>query len=96
MARDGTASGRTSADPVSQRVMRCHQKLKTRSCQCGVSRSATLAVAYVMSLAASGLLPEKLGHLSGMQDAYEFVKSQSPWIGPNVSKVPLSFITHYR
>lgn len=54
-------------------------------CQCGVSRSATLAVAYVMSLAAAGLVPERLGHLRTMQDAYDFVKGRSPWIGPNVS-----------
>jgi tyrosine-protein phosphatase len=54
-------------------------------CQCGVSRSATLAVAYVMTLAAAGLMPERLGHLRTMQDAYDFVKERSPWIGPNVS-----------
>ncbi|GFZ48999.1 hypothetical protein JCM24511_06748 [Saitozyma sp. JCM 24511] len=56
-------------------------------CQCGVSRSATLAIAYVMALAASGALPSHLGHIRGMQDAYDFVKSKSPWIGPNVSLV---------
>lgn len=53
-------------------------------CQCGVSRSATLAVAYIMSLAAAGLVPDRLGHLRTMQDAYDFVKDRSPWIGPNV------------
>lgn len=53
-------------------------------CQCGVSRSATLAVAYVMTLAAAGLVPSVLGDLRTMQDAYDFVKNKSPWIGPNV------------
>jgi hypothetical protein len=63
------------------------QRADIRSCQCGVSRSATLAIAYVMALAASGALPSHLGHIRGMQDAYDFVKSKSPWIGPNVSLV---------
>ncbi|ORY24859.1 protein-tyrosine phosphatase-like protein [Naematelia encephala] len=56
-------------------------------CQCGVSRSATLIIAYLMALAASGLEPDLFGHLSGMQDAYNFVKSKSPCISPNVSLV---------
>ncbi|KAL1408479.1 tyrosine/serine/threonine protein phosphatase [Vanrija albida] len=56
-------------------------------CQCGVSRSATLAVAYVMTLAAAGAMPEQLNNLRTMQDAYDFVKSKSAWIGPNVSLV---------
>lgn len=54
-------------------------------CQCGVSRSATLAVAYVMTLAATGIMPGLLGNMRTMQDAYDFVKDRSPWIGPNVS-----------
>jgi tyrosine-protein phosphatase len=54
-------------------------------CQCGVSRSATLIVAYVMTLAAAGVAPQRIGHLKTMQDAYDYVKSRSPWIGPNVS-----------
>ncbi|EIW68589.1 hypothetical protein TREMEDRAFT_31601 [Tremella mesenterica DSM 1558] len=56
-------------------------------CQCGVSRSATLVIAYVVALAAAGLMPEHLGHLTSMQDAYDLVKSKSPWAGPNVSLV---------
>lgn len=52
-----------------------------------MSRSATLTVAYVMVLAAAGEFPEVLGGLHTMQDAYDFVKSKSPWIGPNVSLV---------
>jgi predicted protein tyrosine phosphatase len=59
------------------------------SCQCGVSRSATLVIAYIMSLAVAGLLPDQLGHLRGMQDAYAMVKAKSSSIGPNVSYVPL-------
>ncbi|CAK9784866.1 hypothetical protein CC85DRAFT_300744 [Cutaneotrichosporon oleaginosum] len=56
-------------------------------CQCGVSRSATLIVAYVMTLAAAGVAPQRIGHLKTMQDAYDYVKGKSPWIGPNVSLV---------
>ncbi|WRT65175.1 uncharacterized protein IL334_002118 [Kwoniella shivajii] len=56
-------------------------------CQCGVSRSATLAIAYTMTLAATGAMPEILGHIRSMQDAYDFVKSKSSWIGPNHSLV---------
>ncbi|BEJ17585.1 hypothetical protein CspHIS471_0609860 [Cutaneotrichosporon sp. HIS471] len=56
-------------------------------CQCGVSRSATLIVAYVMTLAAAGVAPQRIGHLKTMQDAYDYVKGRSPWIGPNVSLV---------
>ncbi|WWD21922.1 hypothetical protein CI109_106410 [Kwoniella shandongensis] len=56
-------------------------------CQCGVSRSATLAIAYTMALAATGAMPELLGHIRAMQEAYDFVKSKSSWIGPNHSLV---------
>ncbi|OXB37584.1 hypothetical protein J007_02636 [Cryptococcus neoformans] len=56
-------------------------------CQCGVSRSATLAVAYIMALAAAGAMPQYLGHIRVMQDAYDFVKGKSCWIGPNHSLV---------
>lgn len=55
------------------------------SCQCGISRSATLVIAIVMRLAAEGNMVEELGEVRGMHDAYEFVKKKSPWIGPNVS-----------
>ncbi|ORX36152.1 protein-tyrosine phosphatase-like protein [Kockovaella imperatae] len=56
-------------------------------CQCGVSRSATLTIAYLMTLAAAGLLPQSLGHLKCMQDVYDMVKTKSPSIGPNVQLV---------
>jgi hypothetical protein len=62
-----------------------HVTSLTSSCQCGVSRSATLVIAYIMSLAVAGLLPDQLGHLKGMQDTYDMVKARSPSIGPNVS-----------
>ncbi|WVW78896.1 hypothetical protein I302_100859 [Kwoniella bestiolae CBS 10118] len=56
-------------------------------CQCGVSRSATLAIAYTMALAAIGAMPDILGGIRSMQDAYDFVKLKSSWIGPNHSLV---------
>lgn len=46
-------------------------------CQCGVSRSATLLIAYSMFKN-----PEK-----SMQDAYSAVKAKSRWIGPNMSLI---------
>ncbi|KAI5804321.1 dual specificity phosphatase [Geopyxis carbonaria] len=46
-------------------------------CQCGVSRSATLLIAYSMYKN-----PEK-----PMQDAYSAVKDKSRWIGPNMSLI---------
>lgn len=60
-------------------------RLMDASCQCGVSRSATLAIAYTMALAAAGAMPQHLGHIRVMQDAYDFVKGKSCWIGPNHS-----------
>lgn len=61
--------------------------LPLHSCQCGISRSATLVISIVMQLAAEGSMPDALGEVRGMHDAYEFVKDRSPWIGPNVSFV---------
>jgi tyrosine-protein phosphatase len=46
-------------------------------CQCGVSRSASLVVAY-------GLY--KAPHLS-VQEAYDAVKQRSKWIGPNMNLI---------
>lgn len=46
-------------------------------CQCGVSRSATLLIAYAMFKS-----PGKT-----MQDAYSAVKRRSKWIGPNMSLI---------
>jgi tyrosine-protein phosphatase len=46
-------------------------------CQCGVSRSATLLIAYSMYKH-----PEQ-----SMQDAYSAVKAKSRWIGPNMSLI---------
>lgn len=60
-------------------------RLMDTSCQCGVSRSATLTIAYTMALAAAGAMPQHLGHIRVMQDAYDFVKGKSCWIGPNHS-----------
>lgn len=46
-------------------------------CQCGVSRSATLLIAYAMFKS-----PEK-----SMLEAYNAVKGRSKWIGPNMSLI---------
>ncbi|KAF2149982.1 DSPc-domain-containing protein, partial [Myriangium duriaei CBS 260.36] len=46
-------------------------------CQCGVSRSATLVVAYCMYIH-----PE-----FSVQQAYDTVKKRSKWIGPNMNLI---------
>ncbi|QSL65440.1 hypothetical protein MERGE_002751 [Pneumocystis wakefieldiae] len=45
-------------------------------CQCGISRSASLIIAYVMKYL--GL---------NIDSAYSYVKDKSPWIGPNMSLI---------
>lgn len=45
-------------------------------CQCGVSRSASLIISYVM----------KINRMT-LNQAYEFVKDKSPYISPNMSLV---------
>ncbi|KDE05004.1 hypothetical protein MVLG_04549 [Microbotryum lychnidis-dioicae p1A1 Lamole] len=60
-------------------------------CQCGVSRSATVVIAYCMREAARALeegrhLPELAG-CTGMHDTYSFVKEKSEWVGPNLGLV---------
>lgn len=59
------------------------------SCQCGVSRSATLVIALVMRAAVQGgqdVPPEVVAlRDSGMQAAYDYVQQKSKTIGPNMS-----------
>jgi tyrosine-protein phosphatase len=59
------------------------------SCQCGISRSATMVIALVMRAAAlcSPSVPPEVWSLKGMQAAYAYVKEKSKWIGPNMSYV---------
>ncbi|KAF8445188.1 dual specificity phosphatase, partial [Terfezia claveryi] len=46
-------------------------------CQCGVSRSASLLIAYALFMK-----PEQT-----VQEAYDTVKRRSKWIGPNMSLI---------
>ena len=57
------------------------------SCQCGISRSATLVIALVMRAAAerASNVPPAVWSLQGMHDAYSYVKEKSKWISPNMS-----------
>ncbi|KAI5478223.1 tyrosine-protein phosphatase [Pseudohyphozyma bogoriensis] len=52
-------------------------------CQCGVSRSATVVIGWAMREAAEG----RLDGVSGMHEAYSFVKGKSEWVGPNLGLV---------
>ena len=64
-----------------------------QSCQCGISRSATMVIALVMRAAAhrSPSVPPEVWALEGMQGAYSYVKAKSKWIGPNMSCVHFTF-----
>lgn len=56
-------------------------------CQCGVSRSATLVIAFVMQAAALNYPYEATKTLTGMHDCYNLVKDLSSSISPNISLI---------
>lgn len=56
-------------------------------CQCGVSRSATLVIAFVMQAAAMRYGFETARGLLGMHDCYNMVKEKSASISPNISLI---------
>ncbi|SPO28203.1 uncharacterized protein UTRI_04578_B [Ustilago trichophora] len=56
-------------------------------CQCGVSRSATLVIAFVMQAAAMRYGFESARTLLGMHDCYNMVKEKSSSISPNISLI---------
>lgn len=56
-------------------------------CQCGVSRSATLVIAFVMQAAAYNYDFAITQKLTGMHDCYEMVKELSSSISPNCSLI---------
>ncbi|CAO1627001.1 unnamed protein product [Sympodiomycopsis kandeliae] len=56
-------------------------------CQCGVSRSATLVIAFVMQAAALNYPWDTSKNLTGMHDCYNLVKELSSSISPNISLI---------
>lgn len=56
-------------------------------CQCGVSRSATLVIAFVMQAAALNYPWDTSKNLTGMHDCYNLVKELSASISPNISLI---------
>ena len=67
------------------------------SCQCGISRSATMIIAIVMRAAAehAAWVPPEVWALKGMQEAYSYVKEKSPCVGPNMSYVICPILCYF-
>lgn len=54
------------------------------SCQCGISRSATVLLAYLLYLNVAGMLhaPDLRG--ATLHETYAWAKNRNPMIGPNL------------
>ena len=102
LVNDGFQAGMTFADAARNRGEGCliqyvfsrlsyqfHLIYNYHSCQCGISRSATMIIAIVMRAAAEHApwVSPEVWALKGMQGAYAFVKEKSPCVGPNMSYV---------
>ncbi|PWY99672.1 phosphatases II [Testicularia cyperi] len=73
---------------VLQRIRPSHHNGKVLvHCQCGVSRSATLVIAFVMQAAAMRYGYAESSALMGMHDCYNMVKDKSASISPNISLI---------
>ena len=100
LVNDGFQAGMAFADAARNRGEGCLiqyvffsfdiNSITTRdcySCQCGISRSATMIIAIVMRAAAehAAWVPPEVWALKSMQEAYSYVKEKSPCVGPNMS-----------
>ena len=84
--RDACAALRDDSTLERVQTSPCPGKILVH-CQCGVSRSATLVIAFVMQAAAMRYGYEQARSLLGMHDCYNMVKDKSSSISPNISLI---------